>query len=541
MGIIIKNIRIADGSSAPAFYGNIYVEEDKITKVEAIDKQCNKQDTGVLMAEEDQKDTVIDGTGLTAAPGFIDTHSHSDLKILTEPEVLPKVMQGITTEVLGQDGISMAPLPAAHLSSWKKNLAGLDGESEAISWAFDTTDKYLKAVEEAVPGVNEAYLVPHGNIRMEVMGLEDRRPTSEEIDRMCEVTRREMQAGCYGLSSGLIYIPCAYGGTKELIAMCRIVAQYDGVFVVHQRSEADDILTSMQEVIEIGRQSGVRIHFSHFKVCGKENWDKIDEVLKFLDQAKEEGITISFDQYPYVAGSTMLGIILPPWAHDGGTDQLMERLQDTELREKMKQDIKNGIPGWDNFVAFAGVEGIYVTSTKTAGNEQYIGLSLKEIGEKTGKDPLDAAFDLLYEEENAVGMIDFYGKEEHIIRFMQREEMNACTDGLLAGKPHPRVYGAFPRILGKYVREEKVLSLEEAVYKMTYKAAKAMKLPLRGLIREGYYADVTIFDDTKVIDQSTFLEPIQFPLGIEYVIVNGVLTVEKGKHLNKRAGRVLRA
>lgn len=325
----IRNVMIVDGSGAKPFPGNILLEDDTISRIDS---------------EDIPADDVIDGHGLYAAPGFIDTHSHSDLCVLTEPELRPKVMQGITTEVLGQDGISMAPLPEPYISSWRKNLAGLDGDSNTIDWHYHTTAAYLSAIEQARPAINEAYLVPHGNVRMEAMGLADKPAEPEKIQRMQEILRRELEAGAYGLSTGLIYIPCAYAQTEELVALCKVVAEYDGVFVIHQRSEADTILESMQEVLRIGRESGVRVHFSHFKVCGRQNWKYLDGMLKLLDEAKAEGIRVSFDQYPYVAGSTMLGVVLPPWAHDGGTDQLMTRLKDPAARKRMIHDIEHGIP-----------------------------------------------------------------------------------------------------------------------------------------------------------------------------------------------------
>lgn len=526
MKTLIKNGLIVDGSKNPGYHGDILLADGKIEKIAAS-----------LEAEGAE---VIDASGLVVAPGFIDTHSHSDLQILVEPEVAPKVMQGITTEVLGQDGISMAPLPKEYISPWRKNLAGLDGDSDDIDWTFETTENYLKMIDAAKPGLNECYLVPHGNIRMEAMGLENRLPNEEELEKMRQITRREMEAGAVGLSTGLIYMPCAYSESLEIIEMCKVVAEYDGIFVIHQRSEADTILDSMEEVIKIGRESGVKIHYSHFKVCGKKNWDKVEKVIELLEAAKAEGIRVSFDQYPYVAGSTMLGVILPPWVHDGGTDKVLERLADPELRKKMVYDIEHGIPGWDNFVEFAGLDQIYVTSVKTEKNQDAIGLSLTALGELRGKDPYEATFDLLYEEENAVGMVDFYGTEEHVIRFMKRPEMNACTDGLLGGKPHPRVYGAFPRILGKYVREEKALTLEEAVYKMTKKPAETFNMTGRGELKEGYAADLCIFDPKTVIDKGTFVEPIQYPEGIVYVIVGGAVTVAKGKHTGQRNGAVLR-
>lgn len=526
MKLLVKNGLIIDGSGNKPYISDLLINENKIEKIGKINESVEQ---------------VIDATGLAVAPGFIDTHSHSDLDVLLRPEVMPKVMQGITTEFLGQDGISMAPLPKAYISPWRKNLAGLDGVSDKVNWEYENTDNYLKMIETVKPGINECYLVPHGNIRMEAMGLDNRLPTDEELEKMRQITRREMEAGAWGLSTGLIYMPCAYGEAKEIIEMCKVVAEYDGCFVIHQRSEADTILDSMEEVIEIGRQSGVRIHWSHFKVCGKKNWDKVEKVVELLEKAKKEGIRVSFDQYPYVAGSTMLGVILPPWVHDGGTDKVLERLQDDELRKRMIYDMEHGIHGWDNFMDFAGLDQIFVTSVQKESNQDTIGLSLTELGKLRNKDPYHATFDLLYDEENAVGMVDFYGTEEHVQRFMKLPEMNACTDGILCpGKPHPRLYGAFPRILGKYVREDKALSLQEAIYKMTKKPATTFGIKNRGELVEGYFADITIFNPDTVIDKGTYTDPMQYPEGIEYVIINGIVTVEKGMHTAKRNGSVLR-
>lgn len=527
MKLLIKNANIIDGSGNDAFLGNILIEDEKIVSLNA---------DSHLTA-----DKVIDAKGMVVSPGFIDTHSHSDLDVLLRPEVMPKIQQGITTEFLGQDGVSMAPLPIEYIDDWRKNIAGLDGVSDEIDWTYETTHNYLKMIEQVKPGLNEAYLVPHGNIRMEAMGLENRQPNDDEIEKMKAITRREMEAGAFGLSTGLIYIPCAYSESKEIIEMCKVVAEFDGVFVIHQRSEADTIVDSMEEVIEIGRKSGVRVHWSHFKVCGKKNWDKIDTVLKQLDQAKEEGIRVSFDQYPYVAGSTMMGAVLPPWVHDGGTNKVIERLKDPVLREKMKYDMQHGIHGWDNFIDFAGFDNIFVTSVISEKNKDAVGLSITDLAKLRNLDTYTTVFDLLMEEENAVGMVDFYGTEEHVKTFLMRSEMNACTDGLLApGKPHPRLYGSFPRILAKYVREEQVLTLEAAIRKMSGKAADAMNLRNRGYLREGYFADLVIFDKDKIQDNATYVDPIKFPSGISYVIVNGNVVVEHGKHQKIYEGKVLR-
>lgn len=526
MKTLIKNGLIVDGQNTSSYSGDVLIENGIIKKIDKkIDENVEK---------------VINANGKVVCPGFIDTHSHSDLMILVNPYNEIKIRQGITTEVLGQDGISMAPLPKKYIGSWRKNIAGLDGESDDISWEYETTDGYLKMMEEKGVGLNEAYLIPHGNVRMEAMGLEGRPATDEEIKKMCEIVEREMKAGAFGLSTGLIYIPCAYSETKEIIEMCKVVAKYDGVFVIHQRSEADTIVDSMKEVIEIGKKSGVKIHYSHFKVCGKNNWKYLDKMIELIEEAKKEGIRVSFDQYPYAAGSTMLGVILPPWAHAGGTDELLKRLSNSSEREKMIKDMKNGIPGWDNFVDFAGLDQIFVTSVKTEKNKDLIGKNLEEIGKIRGKDPFNATFDLLLEEENAVGMVDFYGLEEHIIKILKRPEQNVCTDGLLSGKPHPRAYGSFPRFLGRYVREQKILSLEEAIYKMTKKAADAFSIKNRGVLKEGYAADILIVDMEKVTDKGTFVDPIQYPDGIDYVIINGETVLENGVYHKILAGKVIR-
>ncbi|RCX09581.1 N-acyl-D-amino-acid deacylase [Anaerobacterium chartisolvens] len=526
MKTLIKNGLIIDGSGKKGFYGHISFSEGRITGVgEPVGRDF---------------DHVIDAEGLVVCPGFIDTHSHSDLKVLLEPHMEAKVRQGITTEVLGQDGISMAPLPLEYLKDWRRNLAGLDGDSDEIDWSYRTTEGYLKLLGKSGVGLNQCYLVPHGNVRMEAMGLDNRQPSRYELEQMKDIVRREMDAGAFGLSTGLIYIPCAYSKTNELIEICKAVREYDGVFVVHQRSEADSIMDSMKEILEVARRSGVRVHFSHFKVCGRKNWPKIDSVMELLDEANREGISVSFDQYPYAAGSTMLGVILPPWAHSGGTGRLLERLKDQSQRKRMKDDIVNGIEGWDNFIDFAGVDGIYITSVKTGKNNGLIGKSLKEIGEIRGIEPLDAALDLILEEENAVGMVDFYGTEEHITRFMKRPEQNVCTDGLLGGRPHPRVYGSFPRVLGRYVREQGVMELSEAVAKMTGKAADVLGLTDRGILRTGAAADIVIFDARTVRDRGSYTDPAQYPEGIITVIINGKTVLRDGVLNSGLAGSVLR-
>lgn len=294
MGVAAKAYGSWGLSAGDRFAADILVQDDEIVKVGSIeDSYCDK---------------VVDAGGMIVCPGFIDSHSHSDLEILLDSYVEPKVRQGVTTEILGQDGISMAPLPLEHVSAWRKNLAGLDGDSDKLGWDWKTTDGYLRLLEKSGVGPNVGYLVPHGNIRMESMGLDNRKATPEEIQKMKDITRRELEAGALGLSTGLIYIPCAYADTEEIIELCKVVAEYDKVFVVHQRSEADAILESMEELIRIGKESGVKIHISHFKVCGKKNWDKIEAIEDLLEKAKAQGIRVSYDQYPYVSTARITGM-----------------------------------------------------------------------------------------------------------------------------------------------------------------------------------------------------------------------------------------
>lgn len=527
MKTIFKNGKVIDGTGNPAFFADVLVEDGMITRVGTFEAE-----TGVQ---------VYDASGKIVCPGFIDTHTHSDLAAIVNPALSAKIRQGITTELLGQDGVALAPLPEEYITAWRKNIAGLDGDTDLIDWKYRDTDGYLDLLAQHRPATNLACLVPHGNVRMEAMGLEGRAATKEEVARMCEILDRELQAGAYGFSTGLIYMPCAFGDTYEVVELCKVTARHGGIFVVHQRSEADDILASTQELIDITRQSGVHLHISHMKVCGKKNWPLIEPMLAMLEAAQRDGLTISFDQYPYVAGSTMLGVILPPWVHAGGTDKLLERLASPELRLKMIADIEKGIPGWDNFIDFAGLDQIFVTSVKTEKNADTIGLNLIQLGERCGKDPYNATFDLLFEEDNAVGMFDFYGTEEHVIKFLCRPEQNVCTDGLMGkGKPHPRVFGAFPRVLGKYVREDKCLSWEAAIRKMTGKPASVLGLTDRGVLKSGMAADIVVFNPDTIIDKGTFIDPNQYPEGIDAVMVNGVFALLNGVETYARSGSVIR-
>lgn len=523
--LLLKNAKIIDGTGSPWYYGDVAITGGSIVKIGKITEPAIE---------------TIDVEGQVLAPGFIDMHTHSDLVILDRPLIEEKVRQGITTDLLGQDGIAAAPLPTAYLLDWQKNLAGLDG-TPPIQWNFTTIDEYLTQIEDKKPSYNVATLAPHGNIRMEVMGLENRPATDDEIKQMQQVLRRSLDEGAVGLSTGLIYPPCCFAEMKELEALCQVIAEYGAPLVIHQRSEGDEILESMDELIEMMKRCGAHLHFSHLKNCGKDNWHKTDDVLNKIDQARLDGLEVTFDQYPYTAGSTMLSAILPPWAHDGGTDAMLSRLENLQLRTQMLQEMATGTKGWDSMSKWAGWNGIIITSVETPENFALIGKTIEQIADSQGRtDYGNVALDLILHEKNAVGMIDFVMDEESVKKILAHPAGTVGSDALLGGEPHPRAYGSFPRILGKYVRQEGVTSLEEMIRRMTSQPARIIGLQDRGIVREGLRADLVIFNPDSIRDHATYDEPRQYSEGILMVIVGGKVIIQGEHAFHHKTGQVIR-
>jgi N-acyl-D-amino-acid deacylase len=477
----------------------------------------------------------IDCSGLTVAPGFIDTHSHSDLRVLSEPGLPMKVRQGITLEVFGQDGISVAPVLRENQEQVGRQLAGLDGRLDR-EWDWQTVDEYLSAIERARPALDCAYLIPHGAVRLQSMGMEDRLATRKEIAGMQDLIHRGISEGALGISTGLIYPPCCYADTAELIELSKAVAEHDGIFVAHMRSESDYIEDAVAEMIEVGKQARVRVHISHFKIAGRENWGRIDGVLAMVRKAQAEGVRLTADQYPYVAGSTMLGAILPPWAHAGGIDATLARLHSPDERSRMRDAmLDRSRSRWDNFWKWSGPEGILVSDIASGRHAEYVGKSLRDaaaiaVGASNGvseESAAEFALDLLAEERMGVGMISFSQSEDVVRKIIREPYVNVCTDGLLGGKPHPRAYGTYPRILGRYVREQNLITLEEAVRKMSALAADSFQLKGYGRLEAGCHANLVVFDAERVLDRATFEDSKQYPAGIQYVIVEGELVAEE--------------
>jgi N-acyl-D-amino-acid deacylase len=380
--------------------------------------------------------------------------------------------------------------------------------------------------------------------------MEDRRATATEINVMQDQIRQSMREGALGMSTGLIYPPCCFADTSELIELCKAVAEFDGVFVAHMRSESDYLEDAVAEMIEIGNQSSVRVHISHFKVAGRENWPVIEGVLEMVRIARAEGMRLTADQYPYIAGSTMLGAILPPWAHAGGVEATMARLASAEERGRMRDAmLDRSRSEWDNFWKWSGPEGIIVSDVPSGRHPELVGKNLAEaasIAKQAGNGvseeaAAEFALDLLAEERMGVGMISFSQSEEVVQEIMREPYVNVCTDGLLGGKPHPRAYGTYPRILGRYVRELNLLTVEEAVRKMSGLAAETFKLEGYGHIEQGEQANLVVFDPQTVIDRATFEDSKQFPVGIEHVIVEGRPIIEYGEQRGSGSGVAVRS
>jgi N-acyl-D-amino-acid deacylase len=523
--LLIRGGLVADGTGAPLRRADVRVVHGEIVAV------------GPGLTIGGASELEIEAGGLVIAPGFIDTHSHSDLRILAEPDLPMKVRQGITLDVLGQDGISVAPVRAEDVEQVRRQLAGLLGDPN-VPRKWRTVAEYL-AVLDGGAAINSAYLVPHGAVRACAMGLEARRPSADELARMVALTGQALAEGALGLSTGLIYPPCCYGDTDELVALCSEVARRGGVFVVHMRSESDRVLGALDEMLEVSRRSGVHLHISHFKIAGRDNWGEVERMLDRVRAAQADGVQVTADQYPYVAGSTMFGAILPPWAHDGGVDATLARLASPSERARIRGELEARGPGdWDNFWKWTGPEGIVISDVPSGRRPELIGRTVAESA--AGADPIEFAFDLLATERMGVSMISFSQSEAVVERILREPYVNLCTDGLLGGRPHPRAFGSYPRVLARYVRERGILSLEEAVRKMSAQAAGAMHLPRRGRVEPGQAGDLVVFDPARVADRATFEEPMQFPVGIEHVIVGGVPVVARGEPTGARPGRVLR-
>lgn len=524
---LIRNALIVDGSGREPFAGDVVLAGDKIESV------------GKTPPAAEAFAAIIEADGLVLSPGFIDMHSHSDLIQMVRPEAPAKIRQGITTELLGQDGLGVAPIAAAAVPGFRRLVAGLLGDPP-LSWNWRSFGGYLNELERRKTATNLAVLVSHGPLRLAAVGPDERVASRAEIAAMAALAARAFAEGAFGFSTGLIYPPCVFASRDELTELARATAAAGGIYVVHVRNERGLVKESIGEIFAIARRTGVAPHISHLKVIGRENWGTAAAILALFDQAVAENLDASFDQYPYPAGSTMLSALLPPHAHAGGPESLLKRLESQAMRERLAREMAEGLAGWENIASAAGWDGVLVTGIEDGPNKVWEGSSLAAIARQKGATPQAVVFDLLTQENLKVSMVNFSMAEADVQTIIRHRRGMLGTDGLLLGKPHPRAYGSAARILQKYVREDKVLSLAEAVARMTGRPAARLGLKDRGVIRPGTYADLVLFDAGRVAEGGDFADPCRHPQGIEYVFVNGVPAVERGTDTGALAGKVLR-
>ena len=520
--VVIRNGKIIDGAGNPWYHGDVAVSGGVITAVGEVRESAA---------------AVIDAQGMCVCPGFIDMHSHPDLTLFYKDVEDYKLRQGVTTEVGGNCGFTASPLSEATGDDLQRYTAFIT-PPKGVTWDWRTFGEYLMAVEESRPATNLAPLVGQGTVRIAVMGFEERAPSSDEIRQMQELVREAMEAGAFGISTGLIYVPGAYAETEEIAAMAQVASRFGGFYATHMRNEGDHLMESIQETLTIGREANLPVQISHHKATGSRNHGKVAQSLELIGEARRQGMDVTVDQYPYAAASTTLQAILPPWAQEGGVDRIVSRLQDPETRGVIESELLNE----NGEIRTGGVlADILITSAKSEANQRFAGHTIGEISDVKNSSPVNTALNLLVEDRCAVGMVIFSMDEEDVRTVMASPHTMIGSDGLFQlGNPHPRIYGTYPRVLGRYVREEGVLTLEEAVRKMTSFPAQRLGLHNKGTLRPGADADIVVFDPDTVVDRGTFRDPNQYPVGIEHVLVNGRVSVSEGRFTGETAGRVLR-
>jgi N-acyl-D-amino-acid deacylase len=527
--LLIKAGRIVDGSGRAGYVADVAVKDDRISAIGNLSQATAAR--------------VIDAQGLVVAPGFIDMLGQSETYLLIDPRAMSKVMMGVTTEITGE-GESIAPINQRQIKEQEDFLRRFN---LTIDWR--TLDQYFKRLAKQGSGVNLGTFVGATQVREYVIGYDDRQPTASELEQMKKLVGEAMLDGALGLSSSLQYVPARFAKTAELVELAKAARQFGGIYATHQRSEANTIDASLDEVFEIAKKAQIPVEIWHLKTAYKNNWGRMPHVLARIKQAREQGLDITADIYPYIAGSTALSASLPPWALEGGTEKMLSRLRDPLIRQRLKKEISEPQTAWENiYLGSGGPGGVLVSAVVNRELESLQGKRISEIAAEQKKDPLDAVFDLILADNGQTGAIYFMMSEADMRAAMQASFVSFCTDsgsratdGPLAGsKSHPRGWGTYPRILGRYVRDERLLSLETAIHKSTGAPAARVGLRDRGLIREGMFADITIFDAGKIIDRATFEMPNQYPAGVEYVLVNGKITVDKGQRTAALAGRALR-
>ncbi len=488
---------------------------------------------------------MIDGTGLVLSPGFIDMHAHSDLQLLVNPDHYAKLSQGVTTELLGQDGLSYAPVDDRTLDGVRKQIAGWNSNPDDFDWDWRSVGEYLDRLDRPDAdgnriATNAAYLIPQGTLRGLVVGFDERPATPEEIARQQQVIRDSMDEGAIGMSSGLTYTPGMYADTAELEALLTTVGELGGFYDPHQRSYGKGALEAYAEMIELSRATGCPLHLAHATMNFGVNKGRAPELLALIDAARADGVDITLDTYPYLPGATTLAAVLPSWSASGGIDATLDRLQNPETLARIRQALEvDGSDGCHGVVA--EWETLEISGVQNPELADIVGKTVEQIAAERGAEPFDTFVDILVRDRCGTGILQHVGHEENVRAIMVHPVHTGGSDGLLVGgKPHPRAWGTFPRYLGHYCRELGLMSLEETVNHLTGRPAARLKLVDRGLVREGYAADLVLFDPDTIADTATFPEPRQPAAGISHVFVNGVAAIADGAPTGARAGRALR-
>lgn len=522
LDLVLKNGRIVDGTGNPWYRGDVGIRGGEIAAVGRVTAKAHAE---------------MDLGGKVISPGFIDAHCHSDLMLLDHPESEIKLQQGVTSELIGNCGIAPAPLSPDSAELLKSYVSPVLGTTQK-TWSWNTVSDYVEVVSGCRPAENVATLVGHGSLRIAVMGFENRPASAEELERMKSLLREGMEAGAVGLSIGLMYAPGSYTPKEELAELCKVLPEQGGLLATHIRGEGNSLLASLEEVIWVAEAAGVPLHVSHLKAAGRSSWGKVRRAMELLEAARERGLDVTCDVYPYTAGSTTLTSLLPPWVLEGGIPRALERLSDIDTRKRIRKELEKEREGWDNLVASTGWDSVYISS---AGAPDLEGKHLARIAEERSREPAECMMDLLLENAGEVGIVFFHMDEEDVEQVVAWERSLIASDSLHCGaeKPHPRLYGTFPRLIAKYARERGVLTLEQAVRKMTSFPAQRFGFDRRGLIAPGYVADLVVFDPAEIRDIADYENPKRYPTGISSVLVGGHRVIEDGVHLGTRAGVVL--
>jgi N-acyl-D-amino-acid deacylase len=526
--VIIKGGTVYDGTGAEGRVTDIAIRGDRIAGIGDLANATAK--------------TTIDARGLAVAPGFINMLSWSTESLIQDGRSQGEIRQGVTTEIMGE-GNSMGPLNDRMKARYVREQRDIKFD---IKWK--TLAEYLRYLEKRGVSCNVASFLGATTVREYVIGLEDKQPTPEQLEQMRELVRKEMEAGALGIGTSLIYPPAFYAKTDELIELCKVAAKYQGKYISHMRSEGNQLLESLDELIRISREAGIPAELYHIKAAGEKNWPKEDQLLARIEAAQKEGLKITADMYTYTAAGTGLDACLPPWTEDGGYPALFKRLRDPATREKIAAEVRIDSDAWENLYLAAGSpDKILLAGFKSEKLKPLTGKSLAEVAKMRGKDPIETIMDLLSEDESRIDAMYFLMSEENVrkelakpwISFGSDEASQAPEGVFLKSNPHPRAYGNFARVLGKYARDEKVLTLPEAVRRLSALPATNLGLDHRGFIQEGMFADVVVFDPATIADRATFAKPHQYAVGMKHVFVNGVQVLKDGEHTGARPGRAL--